>query len=78
MVVVSPWTRGRGYGAAMIQDALTVAFSEMAVHRVDLGVYERLGFQREGVHRDVTLANGQWWSSLTMSLLDHEWRTRRN
>jgi RimJ/RimL family protein N-acetyltransferase len=65
-----------------------VAFSEMGVHRVDLGVYthntgaiglyERLGFQREGIHREVTPANGQWWSSLAMSLFDHEWRTHRN
>lgn len=83
MVLVSPQARGRGYGAAMFQAALRVAFEEMKVHRVDLGVYthnasairlyERLGFQREGVQREVTLVNGEWWSSLTMSLLAHEW-----
>jgi RimJ/RimL family protein N-acetyltransferase len=85
LLVVSPLRRGRGYGATMIHDALAIAFKELSVHRVDLGVYtqntgaialyERLGFQREGVQREVTLVKDQWWSSLTMSLLDHEWRT---
>jgi RimJ/RimL family protein N-acetyltransferase len=85
LVAVSPGSRGRGYGLAMLQDALTIAFGEWKVHRVDLGVYtqntgaialyERLGFQREGVQREVTLVEGKWWSALTMSLLDHEWQT---
>ncbi|GAA3091381.1 hypothetical protein GCM10010485_31930 [Streptosporangium carneum] len=85
LVMVSPARRGRGYGATMIRDALAVAFDDVRVHRVDLGVYtrnagaialyERLGFQREGVQREVTRVNGQWWSALTMSMLDHEWRT---
>ncbi|MEV7009956.1 GNAT family protein [Streptosporangium sp. NPDC051022] len=85
LVMVSPERRGRGYGAAMIRDALAVAFGDLRVHRVDLGVYtqnagaialyERLGFRREGVQREVTRVNGRWWSVLTMGMLDHEWRT---
>ncbi|WP_181871186.1 GNAT family N-acetyltransferase [Sphaerisporangium album] len=86
MVLVSPASRGRGHGAAIMEAALRLAFEKLGVHRVDLGVYlhnaaairlyERLGFVREGVHREVTLVGGEWWSSMNMSILAHEWRPR--
>ncbi|WP_214408475.1 GNAT family N-acetyltransferase [Sphaerisporangium fuscum] len=83
MILVSPAARGRGIGAAVIEAAMRIAFEELQVHRLDLGVYphntraiglyERLGFRREGVHREVTLVDGEWWSSVNMSILSHEW-----
>ena len=60
-----------------------VAFDDMGVHRLGLGVfahnstavalYERLGFVREGVSREVVEVDGAWWSSIEMSMLDREW-----
>ncbi|GII75234.1 N-acetyltransferase [Sphaerisporangium rufum] len=84
LVIVAPAGRGRGAGAAMVGEALRVAFEEMGAHRVDLGVYlhntgatrlyERLGFRHEGVRREMTLVEGEWWSAADMSILDREWR----
>ncbi len=83
MVLLSPDRRGQGLGSAMLVAAITTAFEEMDVHRIELGVYthnhtaiavyEKLGFHREGVQREVTLVDGEWWSSLMMSVLEHEW-----
>jgi RimJ/RimL family protein N-acetyltransferase len=66
----------RGIGAATMQAALRVAFDELGLHRVGLGVftynttaiclYEWLGFVREGVRREVVCVNGTWWLSIEM------------
>lgn len=37
-----------------------------------IAMYERCGFRREGVARDVEFVNGRWLSDLWMSILDHE------
>jgi RimJ/RimL family protein N-acetyltransferase len=83
-VLVAPAARGRGLGAATVRAALRVAFDERGMHRVGLGVfthnpaairlYERLGFVREGVLREVVCVNGGWWSSIEMGMLEGEWR----
>jgi RimJ/RimL family protein N-acetyltransferase len=67
-----------------VRAALRVAFDERGMHRVGLGVfthntaaiglYERLGFVREGVLREVVCVNGGWWSSIEMGMLEGEWR----
>ncbi|GGL10841.1 aminoglycoside N(6')-acetyltransferase [Sphaerisporangium melleum] len=85
-VLVAPGARGCGVGEALVGAVQRVAFDEMGVHRVSLGVfthnatavrlYERLGFVREGTLREVATANGVWWSSFEMSILADEWRSR--
>ncbi|MFC4529449.1 GNAT family N-acetyltransferase [Sphaerisporangium dianthi] len=85
-VVVAPDARGRGIGETLVRAAQRVAFDEIGVHRLSLGVfaqnvtavrlYERLGFVREGTLREVAAVGGTWWSSFEMAILDHEWRTR--
>jgi RimJ/RimL family protein N-acetyltransferase len=85
-VLVAPGARGRGIGVATVRAALRVAFDELGMHRVGLGVfshnsaavglYERLGFVREGVLREVVCVNGAWWSSIEMGMLEAEWRWR--
>ena len=62
---------GKGYGYEVMQLVLRFAFDELNLHRVQLTVfsyneraialYEKLGFQREGVHRE-HLAAG--WKTL--------------
>ncbi|GAA2102886.1 GNAT family N-acetyltransferase [Actinomadura alba] len=81
-IVTAPSARGQGLGARLVDAALGVAFDELRLHRVGLGVYshnttalrlyERSGFVREGVLRDVTSVNGSWWSSVEMGMLEHE------
>jgi RimJ/RimL family protein N-acetyltransferase len=85
-VLIAPEARGRGLGATLVDMVLDVAFDELHLHRVGLGVfshnttalrlYERLGFVREGVIRDIARVGGAWWSSVEMGMLDHE-RTPR-
>lgn len=66
----------------MVRAVLAVAFQELGMHRVELGVfdvnpvaivcYERVGFQRDGVRRDVFLASTEprtYWSEVVMSIL---------
>jgi RimJ/RimL family protein N-acetyltransferase len=83
-VLVRPGLRGRGTGTAMVRRALAVAFDELALHRVDLLVfdfnapaiacYERLGFRHEGWLRDCRRLGDRYLSSRLMSMLEHEWR----
>jgi RimJ/RimL family protein N-acetyltransferase len=79
--------RGRGYGSQAMQLALAFAFHELNLHRVQLTVfdynqpaialYERLGFQREGVYRQFLRRDGQRHDMYLYGLLAHEWESRR-
>jgi RimJ/RimL family protein N-acetyltransferase len=85
-VLVDPARRGQGLGAAMMRAAVAMAFRELGMHRVELGVfdvnpaaiacYERVGFQRDGVRRDSFLVSSEparYWSEVIMSVLESEW-----
>lgn len=83
-VLVAPSARGRGVGEALVRAVQRIAFEDIGVHRLGLGVYlhndtavrlyERLGFVREGLLREVARVDGAWWSSIEMGILAHEWR----
>jgi RimJ/RimL family protein N-acetyltransferase len=77
--------RGRGVGQAMLRQILALAFGDLGLHRVDLGVfdfnlaaiacYEKVGFAHEGRFRDARrMPGGRYWSVLQMSILEDEWR----
>jgi RimJ/RimL family protein N-acetyltransferase len=76
--------RGCGWGTAIVRAALEIAFDELQLHRVSLGVfdfntpaircYERAGFRREGLLRDARRFETEYWSVVAMSLLEDEWR----
>jgi RimJ/RimL family protein N-acetyltransferase len=77
-VLVAPRARGRGYGTAMLDTVLAVAFRELKLERVDLGVfthnmnairlYERSGFISYSVLPNVIHVDGHWWSSMEMTM----------
>lgn len=79
--------KGRGLCTAMIGALLQIGFEELKLHRISLGVYdfnhgaircyEKCGFVREGVQRDVLRYGDQYWSLLEMSVLEDEWLARR-
>ncbi|HEX8870965.1 MAG TPA: GNAT family protein [Lentzea sp.] len=70
---------GKGYGTIAIKHVLDHAFGELALHRVDLEVYEfndraihvykKCGFQEEGRLRDALLWEGEFYDAIVMSVL---------
>jgi len=76
--------RNKGIGLKMINSILDIAFNELNLHRVDLGVfdfnesaiacYKKAGFIIEGTFRDCRKINGQYWSLINMSILEDEFR----
>jgi RimJ/RimL family protein N-acetyltransferase len=80
------WRR-KGYGLRMMDALLQIAFGELSLHRVDLGVfefnraaiacYEKAGFVTEGVMRDWVRVKDAYWNCRMMSILEDEWRERR-
>lgn len=77
--------RGKGYCTGMINAILKIGFEELKLHRISLGVYdfnkaaircyEKCGFIKEGVMRDVLrYQDNTYWSLVEMSILEHEWK----
>jgi RimJ/RimL family protein N-acetyltransferase len=84
-VLVGPvQQRGRGIGRQIMAEALKIAFDELGMHRVGLGVfdfnasaiacYEKVGFRQEGVLRDYRRIGDEYWTLIMMSILEDEWR----
>ena len=77
----SKW--GRGYGSEAMQLILAYAFQELNLHRIQLSVfeyneraialYEKLGFQREGVWREWGERDGRRFDIHLYGLLRPEW-----
>ena len=87
-LLMSPDHRGAGLGGAMVEALLVVAFDELALHRVALGVfdfnraaircYQKAGFRVEGTRRECIQVGEVWWDSCIMAVLEGEWRARRS
>lgn len=78
--------RGKGICCSMVSAILTIAFEELSLHRVALGVYDfnksaigcytKCGFTEEGRMRDVLLYNNEYWTLVEMGILEDEWFTK--
>ncbi|MEC5424734.1 GNAT family protein [Virgibacillus sp. C22-A2] len=78
--------RGKGIGEQMIKEILNIAFDELYLHKISLGVYdfnvsaiscyEKGGFVKEGLLRDSAKNGDEYWSSWEMSVLENEWVER--
>ncbi|MCM3567255.1 GNAT family N-acetyltransferase [Neobacillus mesonae] len=76
--------RGKGIGRQMINEILKIAFDELHMHRVSLGVfdfntpaiacYEKAGFVKEGLLRDSSKIGDDYWNQWEMSILESEWQ----
>ncbi len=76
-------SRGKGIGQQMIKEVLIIAFEELQLHRVSLGVfdfnssaiacYEKAGFIKEGLLRETGKNGEEYWSFWEMSILENEW-----
>jgi len=70
---------GRGFAAEASRLIIGYAFNELQLHRISLEVYEfnlraiklyeKLGFQNEGVLRDSLYWGGQYYSSIMMATI---------
>jgi RimJ/RimL family protein N-acetyltransferase len=80
--------RGKGVGKLLMEEILKVAFDELNLHRVSLGVfdfnlsaiacYEKAGFIKEGLLRDSRKNDDEYWNLWEMSILENEWLETRN
>ncbi|NPV65694.1 MAG: GNAT family N-acetyltransferase [Anaerolineae bacterium] len=76
--------RGKGYGREAMTLLIDFAFRELNLRRLQLTVfsyntpaialYEKLGFHREGVMREVILRDGQTYDMYCYGLLRREWQ----
>lgn len=84
---LSPFVpRGRGYGLALIDTSLKFAFLSLNLNRVSVEVlstntpaialYEKVGFQQEGLARERVIRPEGRIDVLLYGLLRREWGTR--
>ncbi|MFK4307596.1 RimJ/RimL family protein N-acetyltransferase [Bacillus sp. RC242] len=76
--------RGRSIGKHMMKGVLHIAFEELKLHRVTLGVfdfnssaiscYEKIGFVKEGLLRESKKVGETYWNLWEMSMLEYEWK----
>ncbi|WP_223068838.1 GNAT family N-acetyltransferase [Paenibacillus caui] len=77
---------GKGYGTEAIKLLLSYGFGIMNLHRIELYVYSfnerairsygKIGFIEEGRQREVLFYNHEYHDSITMSILEHEFREK--
>lgn len=77
---------GKGYGSEALILALNYGYGMLNLHRVELEVikfneraihvYEKIGFKREGVKRQVGYFNHHYYDLIIMSMLEDEFRTK--
>lgn len=87
VLVGSENVRGQGIGHLMLMELLKIAFEELQLHRVSLGVfdfnvsaircYEKVGFVKEGFLRDTAKNGDDYWSLWEMSILEEEWKIKK-
>ncbi|MEC5303525.1 GNAT family protein [Bacillus thuringiensis] len=76
--------RGRSIGKHMMKAVLHIAFYELKLHRVTLGVYDfntsaiscykKIGFVKEGLLRESKRVGETYWNLWEMSMLEYEWK----
>jgi RimJ/RimL family protein N-acetyltransferase len=79
---------GQGFGTEATRLMLDHAFGALGLHRIALFVfefneravrsYQKCGFVIEGRARESIWRDGRWWDELAMSVLQSDWRIRRD
>ena len=75
--------QNQGFGSEAIQWTLQWAFCFNNLHRIELDafehnegaqrLYERLGFRKEGIRKEVVYCNGKYWDVIEFAALQREW-----
>ena len=84
IVIGEPTFWSKGFGTEAMRVALRYGFDLLGLNKISLDVleyntraiqtYERLGFQREGLHREDVYKDGRFVNVLRMSILARELR----
>ena len=71
--------RGKGFGKMIIEELKRIAFVNLKLHRLDLGVFDfntnaincylKCGFQIEGLLKDSCKFNDNYWSTYNMAII---------
>jgi RimJ/RimL family protein N-acetyltransferase len=87
ITIGEPDAWGHGFGTEATQLMLDHAFGTLGLHRIALYVFEfnerairayrRCGFVVEGRSRESVWRDGRWWDEMAMSVLESDWRARR-
>lgn len=80
--------QGKGYGSEALRWLANRAFDYANMHALRLqtgsinvkaiNVYKNLGFVEDGRDRESLFMAGQWFDTVSMSILEHEWRAKRD
>ena len=72
--------RNKGLGKKIINEIEKIGFKDLKLHRLDLGVYDfnlaaincykKCGFEIEGLFKENTKVNNQYWSTYNMSKIN--------
>lgn len=84
---IMPNERSKGYGTKAFEAILKYCFEHWAMHRLWLCVleknevaqklYKKVGFSLEGVMREAIFRNGKWNDYLVMSILEDDYRGKK-
>ncbi|QNP72609.1 GNAT family N-acetyltransferase [Streptomyces roseirectus] len=84
---LGPRGRGRGLGTEATRLIVGHGFDQLGLHRIELAayafnpralrVYEKVGFVREGLQREIELRDGAWVDEVVMAVLEDEWAVHR-
>lgn len=82
IVIGEPAYWSRGYGSDAVRAGLRYGFGSLGLNKISLDVieynergirsYEKVGFQREGVHREEIFKDGRFFNVLRMGILARE------
>jgi len=86
IMIGEPGDRGRGHGTDTLEALVAFGFDSLRLERIWLDVfdfnpgarrvYERVGFQHEGVQRHAIFREGRFFDDHRMAILSGDWRTR--
>ena len=86
LVLIVDKYQKKGFNQEMLKLMLNKAFNELRLHRVELIVfdfnknainsYEKFGFKKEGLLREVIRVEGEYWSAFMMSMLSYEFKEK--
>lgn len=82
-----PLSRGKGFGSEALALTMEFGFEELNLHRIQLnvlsynepaiGLYEKLGFKREGTYREFIHRDGKRYDMYLYGILRSEWNIER-
>ncbi len=84
IIIPDPDMQHKGYGTEAIGMMLDMAFDELEMNRVSIGVvglntdalafYKKIGFKQEGIQEQGYFYNGEYSDFVMMRILREEWR----